>query len=107
MVRSRKQHSSESRAKQAQNEAHSRPNKIGASTPYDFHGKNLTPYGGLLPVATMLEKLGFQRFVEETLTVNRITKAMSMYQFILAIVLGIYVGFSRLHRSSGLQADHG
>ena len=26
----------------------------------DFRGKNLTPYGGLLPVATMLEKLGFQ-----------------------------------------------
>ena len=35
-------------------------NKIGASTPYDFSGKNLTPYGGLLPVITMLEKLGFQ-----------------------------------------------
>ena len=32
-------------------------NEIGASTPYDFDGKNLTAYGGLLPVATMLEKL--------------------------------------------------
>ena len=36
------------------------PNKINASTPYDYNGKNLTPYGGLLPVITMLEKLGFQ-----------------------------------------------
>ena len=36
------------------------PNKINASTLYDFNGKNLTPYGGLLPVITMLEKLGFQ-----------------------------------------------
>ena len=26
--------------------------------PYDFNGRNLTPYGGLLPVMTMLEKLG-------------------------------------------------
>ena len=52
------------------------PNKIGASTPYDFEGKNLTAYGGLLPVATMLEKLGFQQLVEETLTVKRITRAM-------------------------------
>src|ERR1039457_7605990 len=26
------------------------PNKINSSTPYDFNGKNLTPYGGLLPV---------------------------------------------------------
>ena len=25
---------------------------------YDFDGRNLTAYGGLLPVATMLEKLG-------------------------------------------------
>src|SRR6266849_5554441 len=31
--------------------------KIGASTPYDFSGRHLTAYGGLLPIATMLEKL--------------------------------------------------
>ena len=31
------------------------PNRIGASTPYDFEAKNLTAYGGLLPVASMLE----------------------------------------------------
>jgi hypothetical protein len=42
------------------------PNRIGASTPYDFNGKNLTPYGGLLPLATMLEKLGFQAVMEAT-----------------------------------------
>jgi hypothetical protein len=41
------------------------PNKIGASTPYDFDARNLTAYGGLLPVAAMLEKLGFQQLVEE------------------------------------------
>src|ERR1017187_7886074 len=48
----------------------SEPNKIGASTPYDFAARNLTAYGGLLPVATMLEKLGFQQLVEETFTVR-------------------------------------
>jgi hypothetical protein len=63
MVTSRKKHSSESRVKQASNEVHPNPNKIGASTPYDFDAKNLTPYGGLLPVATMLEKIGFQELV--------------------------------------------
>ena len=80
MVMNRKQHSFESRVKQASNEIHSDPNKIGASTPYDFSAKNLTPYGGLLPVATMLEKIGFQSLVEESLTVDRITKVMSPYQ---------------------------
>jgi hypothetical protein len=61
--------------------------KIGACTPYDFHSKNLTAYGGLLPVATMLEKLEFQRLLEETLTVRRVTRSMTMYQFVLAMVL--------------------
>ena len=60
---------------------------------YDFEGKNLTAYGGLLPVATMLEKLGFQQLIEETLTVKRVTRAMSMYQFVVAMVFAVYVGF--------------
>ena len=76
----------------------SEPNKIGASTPYDFEAKSLTAYGGLLPVATMLERLGFQQLVKETLTVKRIPRAMSMYQFVLAMVLAAYVGFSRLYQ---------
>ena len=39
----------------------------------------------------------FQQLVEETLTEKRVTRAMSMYQFILAMVLAAYVGFSRLY----------
>jgi hypothetical protein len=105
MVTNRKQHSSESRAKQASNGAHSDPNKIGASTPYDFSAKNLTPYGGLLPVATMLEKVGFQELVEGTVTVERATKVMSTYQFILAIVMGMYVGFARLNQLRYIARD--
>ena len=64
-------------------------NKIGAATPYHFEGKNLTAYGGLLPVATMLEKLGFQQVVEETLRVKRVTRTMTGYQFVLAMVLAL------------------
>src|SRR5437588_8692893 len=81
------------------------PNKIGASTPYDFEGKNLHAYGGLLPVATMLEKLGFQQLVEETLTVKRLTRAMPIYQFVLAMVLAFYVGFSRLNHVRFLERE--
>jgi hypothetical protein len=81
------------------------PNKIGASTPYDFEAKNLTAYGGLLPVATMLEKLSFQQLVEETLTVKRITRSMPMYQFVLAMILAVYVGFSRLHHFRFLERE--
>jgi hypothetical protein len=83
----------------------SAPNKIGASTPYDFEGRNLTAYGGLLPVATMLERLGFRQLVEETLTVKRATRVMTMYQFVLAMVMAAYVGFSRLHHLRFLERE--
>jgi hypothetical protein len=73
------------------------PIKINGSTPFDFDGKNLTAYGGLLPVAILLEKLQFPQLVEEILTVKRATRAMPMYQFVLSMVLALYVGFSRLN----------
>jgi hypothetical protein len=68
MVKEHKQDSGRRPANQGVRGVIPEPNKINASTPYDFNGKNLTPYGGLLPVVTMLEKLGFQALVEQTLT---------------------------------------
>src|ERR1700747_3556255 len=105
MVIKRKEHSDKKPAKQGAEAVIPEPNKIGATTPYDLEAKNLTAYGGLLPVATMLEKLGFQQLVEETLTVKRATRVMAMYQFVLAIVLAIYVGFSRLHHLRFVAGD--
>src|SRR2546423_4434177 len=81
------------------------PNKINASTPYDFNGRNLTPYGGLLPVITMLEKLGFQSLVEQTVTSKRIPRAMDLYRFVLGIVLGLYIGFPRLNQLRFIARD--
>ena len=81
------------------------PFKIGASTPYDFTGRNLTAYGGLLPIATMLEKLGFQALVEETLTIRRLTRAMPVYRFVLAMVLALYIGFARLNHLRFLERE--
>lgn len=81
------------------------PNKIGASTPFDFAAHNLTAYGGLLPVATMLEKLGFQQLIEETLTIKRQTRSMPMFRFILGMVLACYVGFSRLNHLRFLKRE--
>jgi hypothetical protein len=101
----RKQHSDKLPARQCPEAVIPEANKIGASTPFDFEARNLTAYGGLLPVATMLEKLGFQQLIEETLTVKRITRAMPMYQFVLAIVLAIYVGFSRLNHMRFIQRE--
>ena len=104
MINSKK-HIDKSRARQGLGEVRSEFNRIGASTPFDFEAKSLTAHGGLLPVATMLEKLEFQQSVEETLTVKRITRAMPMYRFVLAMVLAIYVGFSRLHHLRFLERE--
>jgi len=105
MVIDRNQDTLPEPAKQGVQDVPSGPNKIGASTPYDFAGKNLTAYGGLLPIATMLEKLGFRQLVEGTLTVPRRTRAMSLYQFVLAMVLACYVGFSRLYHLRFLERE--
>jgi hypothetical protein len=105
MVRRGDQDTLLKRSPQGSQELIPQPNKIGASTPYDFEGKNLTAYGGLLPVATMLEKLEFQQVVEETLRVKRVTRAMPWYQFVLAMVLALYVGFSRLHHLRFLERE--
>jgi hypothetical protein len=56
-------------------------------------------------VATMLEKLGFQALIDETLTIGRRTRVMSLYQFVLAIVLGLYIGFARLHQLRFVARD--
>jgi hypothetical protein len=53
----------------------------------------------------MLKKLEFQTLVEETITCSRITRVMGLYQFMLAIVLGLYVGFQRLNQLRFMAGD--
>lgn len=67
--------------------------------------RNLTAYGGWLPVATMLERLGFQLLVEETLSIGGQTRAMAGYWFVLAMVLALFVGFSRLNHLRFLHRE--
>jgi hypothetical protein len=105
MVNKSGQHTAKKRSPQALSEAMPEPNKIGSSTPYDFDSKNLTAYGGLLPVATLLEKLQFQQLVEERVKVKRVTRVMPVYQFLLSMVLAIYVGFSRLYHLRFLKLE--
>jgi hypothetical protein len=105
MVTNRKEHSEKTPVKQGSGDSAPEPNRINASTPFDFTGKNLTPYGGLLPVITMLDKLGFQSLVEQTVTSKRIPRAMDLYRFVLGIVLGLYIGFARLNQLRFIARD--
>ena len=104
-MKKKKKNISKTPAKQRAGKVKPEPNKISASTPYDFNGKNLTAYGGLLPAATMLEKLGMEKLLEELITTCRIPRAMSVAKFVMAIVLSIYVGFSRLSHIKFIAKD--
>ncbi len=105
MVKRGKKDNRKTPAGQAFQASGSEANKIGASTPYDFTGKNLTAVGGLVPITTMLEKLEFQKLVEETITTTRITRVMGLYKFVVGIVLGFYVGFQRLNQLRFIARD--
>jgi hypothetical protein len=104
-VNNKAEHSFKTPAKQGPEEIIAEPNKIGATTSYDSEANSLTVYGGLLLVATMLEKLGFQQLVTATLTVKRDRRAMPSYQFVLAILFAVYMGFPRLHHLRFLRAN--
>src|SRR3984893_10875900 len=97
MVSNRKKHTRKTRAKPGADPTIPKPIKIGAATPYDFQGSNLTAYGGLLPVVTMLEKLQFRELIEQHVTIQRLTTSMPGFRFVLAMILALYVGFSRLN----------
>ena len=105
MVKDNQKDIAERPAKQGVEGRIAKPNEIGASTPFDFGAKTLTAYGGLLPVAAMLERLKFQELVEETVTMKRPTRSMPRYNFILGMVLACYVGFSRLTHMSFLERE--
>jgi len=74
MVNNTDEHTRKTPAKQGANAVTPKPIKIGAATPYDFAGSNMTAYGGLLPVTTMLEKLEFQQLIEEHVTIKRLAR---------------------------------
>ena len=105
MVTNRKEHTRKSPAEQGPEAAIPKPMKIGASTPYDFQGSNLTAYGGLLPVVTMLEKLQFRELIEQHVGIKRLTTSMPGYRFLLAMMLALYVGFSRLNHLQFLERE--
>jgi len=105
MVKNTNEHTRKTPAKQGEQTMNRKPMKIGASTPYDFEGTNMTAYGGLLPVATMLEKLQFQQLIEEQVTLKRVTTSMPGCRFVLAMILALYVGFSRLNHLQFLQRE--
>ena len=53
----------------------------------------------------MLDQLGFRELVAQYLKVQRSPRAMTSYQFVLAMVLGMYIGFARLSQLRFVALD--
>lgn len=107
MVKTESAAASAEAAEHASGEPSREPNKINAATKYSFTGKNLTAYGGLLPVTAMLEKLEFRELVGTSvnLELKRMPRAMNPSDFLLARILAVYVGFSRLNHLQYLERE--
>ena len=107
MVKTESAAASAEAAEHASGEPSREPNKINAATKYSFTGKNLTAYGGLLPVTAMLEKLEFRELVGTSvnLELKRMPRAMNPSDFLLAMILAVYVGFSRLNHLQYLERE--
>jgi hypothetical protein len=105
MVNNKKEHTQKRTAKQGADEVTAKAIEIGASTPFDFQGSQMTAYGGLLPVATMLEKLRFGDLIREEVTITRLTTSMPGWRFVLSLILALYVGFARLNHMQFLKRE--
>jgi hypothetical protein len=59
----------------------------------------------MLPATTLLEKLDFRGLVEEAVRSKRMPRALDVHGFVLGIVLGLYIGFGRLHQLRFVARD--
>ena len=82
----------------------SSPNKIKASTEFNFTGKKMTPFGGMFAVSSLVEKIQLDKLIESTLTVTRKTE-YEPHKYILAIIYMLYMGYERLAHFMYLHQD--
>ncbi len=80
-------------------------NKIKASTEYTFSGKNMTPFGGLFILSSLVEKIKFDKMLEDTVTVKSNTK-FPAHRYILAIIYLLYIGYKRIAHFMYLPNDN-
>jgi hypothetical protein len=74
-------------------------------TPFEFDGQNMTPYGGLLPISALMERLEFGELCEHKIRIDRVPVSMRVRQFFMAIVMSLYVGYDRLYHVKYIRKD--
>jgi len=93
-VKNKKKHSDKLCGKQGFPTDSAEPNKIAASTHFDFEGKKSDSLRWPVSGGHDVRETGAcKSWSTKTLTIKRIPRAMTIYQFVLGMVLAIYVGF--------------
>lgn len=65
----------------------------------------MTPYGGLLPLSALMDRLEFKDLCERKIRLDRIPFSMSPGDFIIAMVMSQYVGYDRLNHMKYIRRD--
>src|SRR5260370_23371596 len=53
--------------------------------------------GSVFPVVTLRERMQFEDLLERNVTIERLATSMPGFRVVLAMILALYVGFSRLN----------
>ena len=82
-----------------------RAKKIGPNTKYDTCSERLSPFGGLLGLVKFLDLFRFEEIFEKLYLPPSRTPKQGHYKMMLAIVMLLFIGFSRLWHFLYVQLD--
>ena len=105
MVRTKRNASQISHENQDQNENPSRANRIGPDTRFDTCQERLSPFGGILGLIKFLDLFGFQTIFDGLYLPPSRNPSLGHYKMVLAIVMLLFIGFSRLWHFLYVQLD--
>ena len=105
MVTTKRNASQISYKNQGQNDNSSRATKIGPNTRFDTCQERLSPFGGILGLIKFLDVFGFQAIFGKLYLPPSRDPYLGHYRMVLAIVMLLFIGFSRLWHFLYVQLD--
>lgn len=82
-----------------------RARKVGPNTKFDTCQERLSPFGGVLGLIKFLDLFGFEAIFEKLYLPPSRKPALGHYKMVLAILMLLFIGFSRLWHFLYVQLD--
>jgi len=105
LVKTKKESSQNSPENQGLDDNPSKAIKIGPNTKFDTCQERLSPFGGLLGLLKFLDLFHFQEIFENVYLPPSRKPKLGHYKMVLAILILLYIGFSRLWHFLYVQLD--